>query len=159
MKYTMRLVRATLMFAGCISGPALAEGSKPAGNVIVARPAGNALLIWDASADVAAIVANKNSDADAKTLLERDAARVLASSLSKIDASASSVAVRVIYNKTGAVSPLYGSATFAGVERYATLHMAGKDAQSDRDRWREVPDGGPLPGWLAFDVTGELPER
>jgi hypothetical protein len=149
---------ATLVATGTYI-PASADESKPPGNVIVARPAGNALLIWDASADVTAIVANKTSDADAKTLLERDAASALAASLSKVASDASSVTLRVIYQKSGAVSPVYGSATFAGVERYATLRLSGKDARSDRDRWREPAAGSPLPAWFAFDITGELPER
>ncbi len=138
---------------------ALAAPSKPAGNVIVARPGGDALLIWDASSDVAAIVANKTPDSDANALLERDATKILASSLSKLDKDATTVTVRVIYNKTGAVSPVYGSATFAGVERYATLKVSAKDATSDRDRWRELGDTAPLPAWLAYAVIGELPQR
>ncbi len=157
--HLMRLACVATLVAACTCVPARADESKPPGNVIVARPAGNALLIWDASADVAAIVANKTSDADAKTLLERDAARVLAASLSKTDIGASSITLRVIYQKTGAVSPVYGSATFAGVERYATLRLSGRDARSDRDRWHELAGDGPLPAWFAFDVTGELPER
>ncbi len=157
--HLMRLARIATLVAACPCVPARADESKPPGNVIVARPAGDALLIWDASADVAAIVANKTSDAEAKTLLERDAASALAASLSKVASDASSIALRLIYQKTGAVSPVYGSATFAGVERYATLRISGKDARSDRDRWRELAAAKPLPPWFAFDVTGELPER
>ncbi len=155
----LRLACAATLVAASTRAQARADESKPPGNVIVARPAGNALLIWDASADVTAIVANKTSDADARTLLERDAANALATSLSKVANDASSVTLRVIYQKTGAVSPVYGSATFAGVERYATLRISGKDARADRDRWRELAADNPLPAWFAFDVTGELPKR
>ncbi len=162
MKTIVRTLIASLgvaALAGASARPAFADATKPAGNVIVARPGGSALLIWDASADVTAIVANKVSDADAKTSLERDAARVLADSLAKIDKDATSVAVRVIYDKTGAVSPIYGSATFAGVERYAILHMSGADARGDRDHWRELSSSSTPPAWFAFDVSGELPAR
>jgi len=155
----VRLIRIATLVAACTGVPARADESKPPGNVIVARPAGDALLIWNASADVAAIVANKTADADAKALLERDAARALAASLAKVDAAASSISLRVIYEKTGAVSPVYGTATFAGVGRYATLRMSGRDARGDRDRWRELAGDSPLPAWFAFDVTGDLPER
>jgi hypothetical protein len=138
---------------------ASADTAKPAGNAIVARPAGAALVIWDASNDIASIVTNKTPDARANALLERDAARVLAEELPHIDKAATSIAVRVIYQKTGAVSPVYGAATFAGVERYATLELAAKDAYGDRDGWRELGDAAPAPGWFAFSVIGRLPER
>jgi hypothetical protein len=138
---------------------ARADVAKPPGNVIVARTSGDALLIWDASTDIAGIVTSKTSDADANALLERDAARVLAASLSKVDKSATSITVRVIYQKTGAVSPVYGTATFAGVERYATLKLSAKDANDDRDKWRELGDTSPAPGWFAFAVIGQLPQR
>jgi hypothetical protein len=66
--------------------------------------------------------------------------------------------VRVIYSKTGEVSPVYGTPTFADVERFATLTMKAEDAASDRDKWRELGDGAP-PAWVQFDVVGELPPR
>jgi hypothetical protein len=155
-----RTTRAALALAlGIAPVAASADMPKPAGNVIVARPSGAALLIWDASSDVTAIVSNKTPDAAANAMLERDAARVLATSLDKIDRAATTITVRVIYQKTGAVSPVYGSATFAGVERYATLQVSAKDANSDRDKWREAGDAAPFPGWFAFAVIGALPQR
>ncbi|MBD5606759.1 MAG: hypothetical protein IAI48_16950 [Candidatus Eremiobacteraeota bacterium] len=152
-------VTIAVALAACSHGATAAPAARPTGNVIVARPGGSALVIWDASADVASIVANKTSDADANALLERDASRVLADSLAKIDKDASDVTVRVIYNKSGAVSPVYGSATFAGVERYATLKLSAKDANTDRDKWRELGDAAPPPAWFSFAITGVLPQR
>ena len=153
----VRGVAAALVAVSLAAG--VAAAAVPAGNVILARPSGNALLIWDASSDVTQIVANKVSDADANVSLERDAIRVLAASLNKVDKGAASITVRVIYNKTGAVSPVYGSVTFAGVERYATLTISGKDAASDRDKWRELGDATPPPAWLTYAVVGALPAR
>lgn len=138
-----------------IAAPALADGV--AGTVTIARPSGSALAIWDASADVASIVTNKTSDADANALLERDALHVLAGALAKFDKHSDTIRLRVIFQKTGAVSPVYGSATFTGVERYATLELKGDDAFGDRDTWKETP--AEIPHWISFTVTGALPAR
>ncbi len=160
LRFALRFARSVAAAAVAFAPlSARADVAKPPGNVIVARTAGDALLIWDASVDIAGIVTNKTPDADANALLERDAARVLAASLSKVDKAATSITVRVIYQKTGAVSPVYGTATFAGVERYATLKLSGKDANDDRDKWRELGDAAPAPGWFAFAVIGQLPQR
>ena len=71
-----------------------------------------------------------------------------------------SVNVRVVYTKTGDVSPVYGTPTFAGVERYGTLAMTADDLKNDRDKWQEAAAGtGTLPAWVTFTVSGELPPR
>lgn len=128
------------------------------GRVVLARAEGDALLIWDSTAEVAAIVSGKLSDADANARLEHDALRVLAAEQAKIT-SAKTITVRVVFSKTGDVSPVYGSPTFAGVERYATVEIQGADASSDRDKWKELPDNATPPAWVKFDVLGELPPR
>jgi hypothetical protein len=128
------------------------------GHVIVAKTTGNALLIWDATPEIAAIVSAKLSDADAEAEIAHDALRVLAEGL-PLTARANSIAVRVIYERTGDVSPVYGSPTFAGVERYAILTLDARDALSDRDRWRELDSHAPLPHWIAYQITGRLPPR
>lgn len=75
------------------------------GHFVLARASQDALILFDASPEVAAIVSNKTSDADANDGLERDALKVLATLLPKLDQTTKSVTVRVTYNKTGAVSP------------------------------------------------------
>ena len=139
--------------------PALADETGVPGHVVVARASDDALVIWDASAEIAAIVSNKVSDDAANNRIERDALRVLAQSLPKLEKSTKSVTVRVIYNKTGAVSPVYGAPTFAGVERYATLEMSHKDAASNRDKWKELDAKTAVPAWVAFKILGQLPPR
>jgi hypothetical protein len=129
------------------------------GHAVLAKPGGEALVIWDASPVVAMIVTSKMTDADANDVLERDAAHVLAEMANNLDKSAKSVTVRVVYSKTGAVSPIYGAATFAGVERYALLTVAGTDARLDRDKWKELDAKSAIPRWFAYKVTGLLPPR
>jgi hypothetical protein len=155
---------ARLIAAACIvfalgARPVPAEDAAVPGNVVVARTSGDALVIWDASPEVAELVGERASDERASTKLERDALRVAAQSLGKIEKSANTLSVRIIYTKTGAVSPVYGAATFAGVERYATLELPLKDALADRDHWKTLDAKAPLPKWIALKVTGQLPPR
>ncbi len=143
----------------CIStAPVFADESVP-GHAVLARASEDALILWDASPVVASIVKNRLSDADANALLERDASRVLATMAPNFGGETRSVTVRVIYSKTGDVSPVYGTPTFAGIERYATLTLSGPDVRSDRDRWRELGAKMALPPWFTFKVTGLLPPR
>jgi hypothetical protein len=102
-------------------------------------------------------VSTKLSDDDANARLKRDAIRVLAASVENVSKDARSVTIRVLYNKTGAVSPVYGAATFAGVERYAEMTLSGAAFFQDRDRWRESADRPVYPRWLVFRVVGSLP--
>jgi len=141
------------------SAPGLAEQSSVPGNAVVARAAEDALIIWNANPEIAAIVSNKIPDDAANNELERNALRVLAQNLAKLEKSAKSVTVRVVYDKTGAVSPVYGAPTFAGVERYANLEMSYKDAISDREKWMQLDPKTAVPSWVNFKVTGQLPPR
>ena len=129
------------------------------GHVVVARVSEDALIIWDASPEVAMIVSNKVANDAANDQLERDALRVLAQALPKLEKSAKTVTVRVVYNKTGDVSPVYGAPTFAGVERYATLALSYKDAAGDRQKWKELDAKHAVPAWIEFKVIGQLPPR
>jgi hypothetical protein len=141
-----------------VPGTAATATPEVPGHVVLARAEGDALLIWDSTAEVAAIVSDKLSDAAANARLERDALRVLAAEQSKVT-SAKSITVRVVFSKTGDVSPVYGSPTFAGIERYATLKIDAADVSSDRDKWKELADDATPPAWVKFDVVGELPPR
>jgi hypothetical protein len=128
-------------------------------HAVLAKPGGDALVIWDASTVVASIVKNKVADPDANVVLEHDALRVLAGMVPSLDKHLKSVTVRIIYSKIGAVSPVYGTPTFAGVERYATLTASGADALSDRDRWKELNEKAAIPAWFEYKLTGLLPPR
>jgi len=139
------------------ASPAAALDSVP-GHVIVARENDDAVLLWDATPDVADIVRERLSDADAEKRLERDALRALATSLDRVP-NARTVTLRVLYSKIGDVSPTYGSPTFAGVERYATLTVDARRAAGDDDRWKELGPRAAVPAWIDYQVVGELPPR
>jgi len=148
-----------LVVAACLATSSAASADEVPGHAVLAKPDRDALVIWDASPVVASIVRGKTSDADANDLLERDAAHVLATMTPNVDKTAKTITVRVIYSKTGAVSPVYGTPTFMGIERYATLTVPAADAQGDRDKWKELDTKSPVPSWFAFKVIGLLPPR
>lgn len=137
--------------------PAYADDAIP-GKIVLARASGSAIIIYDATSEVASVVHDKVVDAQANDRLERDAFRVLAQEAPNLSA-ASSVTVRVTYAETGDVSPVYGSPTFAGIERYAVLTCSGADVKSDRDAFKEKAATAAFPGWLKFEVVGKLPPR
>ncbi len=157
MKIRMTALAALTALAVLLPVAALRAENGVPGNVVVARASGDALVIWDASPEVGELVSSRTPDDRAAARLQRDALRVAADSLSKIEGGASSLTVRIIYSKSGAVSPVYGAATFAGVERYATVQLPFKDAQADRDHWKTLDAKTPLPKWIEVKVTGQLP--
>lgn len=146
------------LFAIFAAGAVFADETEM-GHAVLAKPSGEALVIWDATPVIVSIVKGKLNDADANALLERDAIRVLGGMVPNVDKHAKSITVRVVYSKVGAVNPAYGTPTFAGIERYATLTASGADAQSQRDRWRSLDEKAPIPSWFAYKVTGLLPPR
>ena len=155
MKVLTRLLVPAVALVALGTLPAAAQAVP--GHVVVARTTDQALIIWDASPVFASFVSNKTAAADANTQLAHTCVRVAAQKLSQIAKNASSLTVRVIYNKTGAVSPVYGSPTFTGVERYATLELPVKDAFANRDHWQSLGAKNPLPKWMKFSVTGHMP--
>jgi hypothetical protein len=149
------LALAGALFASAL--PAFALETIP-GNVIVVRESDDAVLLWDATPDVEDIVKARLSDTDAGARLERDALRALAASLDQVP-KARTVTLRVLYSKTGDVSPAYGSPTFAGIERYATLTVDARRATGDADRWQELGPKSAVPSWIGYKVEGQLPPR
>jgi hypothetical protein len=132
--------------------------TEDAPRVILARTSGSALLLWNASPVVAEIARGHLTHTAADDRLERDALRAIASELTMLPA-ATTITLRILYDRIGDVSPIYGSATFAGVERYATVELDGRRARSDAGRWRELRTRDPIPLWIRYRVIGTLPGR
>jgi len=153
---------ASAVFA--ISSIALAPTPLPAaeavpGNAVLARANGDALVVWDATTVIALIVKNRTNDATANDVLEHDAARVLAAIAPSVNKSVKTIGVQIVYSKTGDVSPVYGSATFQGVEDYATLTVTMAELRAHARAWKDLDPKSSLPASLAFKVTGHLPPR
>ncbi len=127
-------------------------------HVVVASTGTSAVLIWNASPVVTKIVNDAVSDAVANDRLERAALRAVAPDIAALP-RAKTISVRILYDKTGDVSPVYGSPTFAGVERYATLTCDAAHARAAAPQWKGLRDTDALPAWLTLTVVGTLPPR
>jgi hypothetical protein len=151
-----------LAYAGLtLHGASIASADDSANaplRLVLARTGTSALVLWNASPLVAEIVAKRVPEREANDRLERGALRAAAQDLPLLP-TAKSITVRVLYDKTGDVSPVYGGPTFAGVERYALLRLDAARARRDEGRWKELDSGHPVPAWIAFHVIGSLPPR
>jgi len=147
----------TCLLALTIVAPAatFAEDVAP-GKVIIARASEDAIVLYDASPEVVALVHDRVDAAAARVRLERDALAVLAKVLPDLS-EAKSVTVRVTYVKNADVNPAYGTPTFAGIERYANLKATVRDAKGDRSNWSDRSGHDTPPAWATFTIVGELP--
>jgi len=137
-------------------GTAFADDVRPvAGPVILARSGVQATYLWDASPYVAKLVGDKDvGDAGLRTL-EGTAVAVLRD---KARTSRSKTLVlRVVYTRSGEVSPVYGTLTFNGVENLATLTAARDAIVKFGAAWNGEIAHGTTPANLKIAITGKLP--
>lgn len=125
------------------------------GNVVLARSGANATYLWNATPYVTQLVADKVSGDDAIRNLEASALEALASK--PAPSSAKQVTIRVVYERTGAVSPVYGSATFAGIETVLTMSASPKDVKAHHAAWAQNLVSGKTPSQLKIVISGKLP--
>lgn len=130
----------------------------PQGDVVVAKTQGGGVILWDVTPSVAAIVAAAGGNEKKVRDLEIDAATILLDRLSEMRAT-STVEVRVFYQKTGDVSPIYRANTFGGVEKLFTVRCTTKEASADEAEWRRQLASGTLPSAVSAIVTGDLPPQ
>jgi len=128
------------------------------GSVVLARNTNKrALFIWDATQYVIQLRSDKIFGDDALHAIEATAATALADK-SKILKS-TSVALRITYARTGAVSPVYGSPTFAGIEAVLTLSADRAALGQHGPEWATSLARGTVPAGVAVDITGTLPPQ
>lgn len=127
------------------------------GNVILARDGAQAIYLWDATAYVTQLVSDRKLGESGLRALEASA--VLALRNKAVSSHAQVVTLQVFYSKTGAVSPVYQTATFTGVEPVCTVTAKPADLVRSGALWaRNVADGR-LPKRLSIRATGKLPPR
>lgn len=73
--------------------------------------------------------------------------------------AASTVEVRALYQRNGDVSPIYKTATFAGVERLLTMTATYTAAVKNKAAWEKQLAAGAMPSGINASVTGDLPPR
>lgn len=127
------------------------------GSVILARSGNEALFLWDASPYVAQLVKNRQTGPEGLHLLEATAITELAK-LARTS-RASYLSMKVLYVRTGAVSKVYGSPTFAGAEDVVQLRASRRDLLKHGPAWAsELARGQPVRG-LALAIKGSLPPQ
>ena len=137
------------------AAPAHADGPSH-GSVVVAKPGGHAILVWDASTDVGAALQKSEPPDQITTQLEVAAVRILMDR-AKTLTSASDIRVKVVYDRTGDVSPLYKAETFSGIEHLLIVSATRKAAISGGKTWSASLDAGVLPAGVTTEVTGKYP--
>jgi hypothetical protein len=125
------------------------------GAFILARTGPQSTYVWDASQYIGSLVADKQLGDAGMQALEATAVGELADQAKS--SSARTLAVTIIYQRTGAVSPAYNVATFTGVEKLCTIIVTRADVAKNGSAWaNEIADGHTPPG-VAIKMTGKLP--
>lgn len=125
------------------------------GTLIEARStAQESLFIWNATPYIAQLVKDHPGNQRLGEL-ETTGLRTL---IAKAGASKSRVlTLRVLYERTGAVNPIYNSPIYAGTERVLTMSALRSALQRDARLWLGQMTGAVIPKGLTITVTGKLP--
>lgn len=126
------------------------------GAVIVTRttPA-EAGLLWDATPFVTQLVSEQLTDERGMRALEATALSALAEKGKSLAAPA--LTLKVTYARTGEVSPVYKSVTFAGFEPLLTIGAKRAALAQHAGAWSAQLAKGTIPQGLRVSVTGKLP--
>lgn len=134
----------------------LHAAAEPLGPAVIAKATGNALIIWQATPEVAALTASGRSGEVALLTLKEDALRVMLSKRSAVDRAAHSISVSVLYARSAGVSPVYKADTFGGFEKLMTV-TAKRSALVRSGSWAAQLASGKLPPGVTVLMTGALP--
>ena len=150
----MKFLRTLTCVAFCALGAQVALADQ--GMIVVAKGGASPLLLWDATPLVTTIVSNKQPRPVAMRDLESQAMQILGERVRALP-RAKMLTIRMIYQKTGAVSPIYGTATFEGIERVFELTAPANDARSRPKQLADELARGSVPAGVRLDVSGKLP--
>jgi hypothetical protein len=125
------------------------------GPVILARNGEQATYLWDASQYVSALVKARRFGDDGLHAIEATGISALANKAA--ESSARTLILKVVYTKSGAVSPVYGVSTFIGVENVFTMTVSRADLVKNGAAWAQSAANGSPPPQIKIDVTGQLP--
>lgn len=128
------------------------------GHVVEARAtASSTLFLWDATPYVVTLVHDHAlGDAGLRAI---QATAVTALAQRAKTARSRNVALRVLYQKTGAVNPAYGAPTFEGVEVVVLLSAPAKVAARNGAAWAAQLAQGRAAKGLTVRILGRLPPQ
>jgi hypothetical protein len=144
---------------GAASPPAATGSPLPPGAAVLARGGADALVIWDASGEIAGLIGNKSSAETIMRRVESDAALVLGDRSKSLSSGAKMITVRVVYQRTGAISPAYQTATFQGIENLVSVKAPVSSALVRSDKWADELRNGKIPDEVTVTVSGKLPSE
>jgi hypothetical protein len=152
----MRAILCSILLLASSVDIASADPIRPVlGPVILARTGVQSTYLWDATPYVTQLVADKDlGDTGMRALLGT------AMSVIRLKAQTShskTLSLRVVYTRSGAVSPAYGTLTFNGVEKVATLTASRDSILKLGAGWAQEVADGKNPHGLAVEITGKLP--
>ena len=136
--------------------PAMAGDLPAERSVILARVRGDAVVVWDATDELLAMLTKKKSKAEILRSLEVEAARLLVDRARKIKHRATTLTVNVTYERIGAISAAYKTATIEGYEQLLRL-KAPVGAATGANTWPADITSGKVPKDLEVTVVGALP--
>jgi hypothetical protein len=153
------VVSAAFSFVLLAAGIARADAPEVrpvSGAVIVTRttPA-EAGVLWDATPYVTQLVSEQLTDERGMRAVEATALRALAEKSKSLAAPA--LTLKVSYARTGAVSPVYRSVTFAGFEPLVTIAVKRTALAQHAGAWSAQLASGTIPKGVRITVTGKLP--
>lgn len=151
MKRTLAL---SLVASLTLAAPAIAQ--QVTGSVIVARAGANALVLWDATQAVVDAGNAQTPGDKALIALEQTALRALRDKSAVLPHS-SKLTIRVLYDRTGAVSAVYHIATMEGTEHVFDLSVPRAVLLSKFDALEAEIAAGKIAPPLVLDMTGKLP--
>jgi hypothetical protein len=148
----------TLIIAGTAAGiaPSSAQQAAVAGPVIVARAGTNPLILWDATKDVEQ--AGSSSAPQDKTLVHFEllALQALRQKAAVLPGS-KLLTIRMLYDRTGAISAVYHIATIEGTEHVFDLAVPRDELITNFAALSSQVADGKLTPPAALNVTGKLP--
>ncbi|HVS46755.1 MAG TPA: hypothetical protein VMS32_08815 [Verrucomicrobiae bacterium] len=125
------------------------------GNLILARSGAQSTYLWDATKYVTQLVVDKDLGTQGMRDLQATAMQTLADKAR--NSKSESILLSVLYSKIGAISPVYGTATFAGVEKVLTLTASRIEIAKNGSRDAAMLLAGQTPPGIKVVVTGALP--
>lgn len=148
----------SLAIAAGAAIPALASDVRPLdGAFVLARTGVSASYLWNATPFVAKLVADKVLGDAGMRAIEATAIDTLAERA--VRSSAKTLVLKVVYERTGSVSAVYGTPTFAGLENVLTLSADRAALLKNRAVWTKAVQDGSAAKGLAVSVTGKLPAQ
>ncbi len=138
------------------AGPSAAEGSVK-GNIVTAKSGAVALILWDATPEVAQAVSDQTPPSELMLKLERQALQILRDKSEALSHS-STLTIRVLYEKIGAISPVYNTPTFEGDERLFELTVPRQALFTQYDKLTAAAARGEFDAPAQLNVTGTLPQ-